>query len=138
MSVERNSPESPFVQTIIIDYYSQKEPPQLVQQLITNYYPHTTNSINTLSHQSESSSLRGSTSFVQDTHISGTPVREVGNLAWYMHCSKTEGNSRRRLAKGPDSLFGALANILPDIIEESTQSLADSSNSNLVSILLQN
>lgn len=131
MSAEQNSPDAPFVQTLIIEYYSEKEPPQLVQQLITNYYSYSTNSVDIESSETEVSTARRSLPTVSESHISSTPISKVGNIAWYMNCSRTEGDSRKQLAKGPDSLFAT------HTVEESTQSVGYSSNSNSISILLQ-
>ena len=102
MSREDLSYKPPLVQTLITSYYNVRDPLELVQQRITQYFP-VCNSINgelqSVGDFSPSSYDSASNAVSNDTHISGTPMSRVGDISWYLHTANLAIHSRQRLVE---------------------------------------
>ena len=109
MSREDLSYEPPLVQTLIMSYYNVRDPPQLVQQRITQYF-HVCDSVNgelqSVGDFSASSYDSASDAVSSDIHISGTPMSSVGDISWYLHSANLVIHSHQRLVQNPRTLFG--------------------------------
>ena len=109
MSREDLSYKPPLVQTLIMSYYNVRDPPQLVQQRITQYFP-VCNSVNgelqSVGDFSTSSYDSASDVVSSDIHISGTPMSRVGDISWYLHSENLAIHSCQRLVQNPRTLFG--------------------------------
>ena len=109
MSREDLSYEPLLVQTLITSYYNVRDPPQLVQQRITQYV-HVCDSVNgelqSVGDFSASSYDSTSDAVSSDTHIFGTPMSRVGDISWYLHTTNLAIHSRQRLVQNPRTLFG--------------------------------
>ena len=109
MSREDLSYEPPLVQTLITSYYNVRDPPQLVQQRITQCFPiwdSVNGELQSVGDFSASSYDSALDAVLSDTHISGTPISRVGDISWYLHTANLTIHSRQRLIQNPKTLFG--------------------------------
>ena len=111
MSGEGHLPSSTLVQSLITSYYVVRDPPQLVQQRITHYYPvcdFVDEGIESVGqHFTTHSCDSPSDDVSSSTHVSETPTSKVGDISWYLHHSNQALQSRERLVQNPNTLFGS-------------------------------
>ena len=109
MSREDLSYKPSLVQTLITSYYNVRDPPQLVHQRITQYFPicdSVNRELQSIGDFSTSSYDSASDAVSSDTHISRTPMSRVGDISWYLHIANLAIHSHQRLVQNPRTLFG--------------------------------
>lgn len=98
-----------LVQSLITSYYVVREPPQLVQQRITHYFP-VYDGVDEESQSVDQAFTAPSCYSLDDdvsssSHISGTPTSRLQDIAWYVHSGNQAVHARECLVRNSKTLF---------------------------------